>query len=189
MLEPSSSSSASAIQAKNSLRKAVLKKVSTWGGVFPMFLWAKQVVNGRHMFSVAHISLPSVDIGAHPKGTEGHCGRLRGNWPQWSTPTNAVRRTRHHASSRWWTGRLLDDSFRSVAQAGENKMRVVALILALAFAAVAIVYALLPAGSLPDFFPGFEAGSPHVHVKHAMAAAAVAVLMFAIGWYLGRSRA
>jgi hypothetical protein len=38
-------------------------------------------------------------------------------------------------------------------------------------------------------FPGFEAGSPHVHVKHGVAAAAAAVVLFAIGWYAGRSRA
>jgi hypothetical protein len=68
-------------------------------------------------------------------------------------------------------------------------MRVLAMILGLAFTVVAILYWLLPAGSLPDFFPGFEAGSAHVHVKHGIAAAAAAVVMFAIGWYVGRSRA
>jgi hypothetical protein len=68
-------------------------------------------------------------------------------------------------------------------------MRVLAMILGLAFTVVAILYWLLPAGSLPDFFPGFEAGSVHVHVKHGIAAAAAAVVMFAIGWYVGRSRA
>jgi hypothetical protein len=68
-------------------------------------------------------------------------------------------------------------------------MRMLAMILGLAFTVVAILYWLLPAGSLPDFFPGFEAGSSHVHVKHGIAAAAAAVLMFAIGWYVGRSRA
>src|SRR5262249_18563973 len=46
-----------------------------------------------------------------------------------------------------------------------------------------------PAGSLPSVFPGFEAGSTRVHVKHGLAAAAVAVVLFAIAWYAGRSRA
>ena len=41
----------------------------------------------------------------------------------------------------------------------------------------------------PDFFPGFEAGLARVHIKHGIAAATAAVLMFAVGWYLGRSRA
>ena len=68
-------------------------------------------------------------------------------------------------------------------------MRAVAVILGLAFAAVAIVYWTMPAGSLPGFLPGFEAGSTLVHVKHGIAAAAVAVLCFAFGWYRGRSRA
>jgi len=45
-------------------------------------------------------------------------------------------------------------------------MRTLAIVLGLAFAAVAIVYWLVPAGSLPSVFPGFEAGSPRVHLKH-----------------------
>jgi len=68
-------------------------------------------------------------------------------------------------------------------------MRTVAIVLGLVFAAVAIVYWVLPAGSLPSVFPGFEAGSTRVHVKHGLAAAAAAVVLFAIAWYAGRSRA
>jgi hypothetical protein len=68
-------------------------------------------------------------------------------------------------------------------------MRIVAIILGLAFAAVAIVYWTMPAGSLPGFLPGFEAGSPLVHVKHGIAAAAAAVVCFAFGWYTGRAHA
>jgi hypothetical protein len=68
-------------------------------------------------------------------------------------------------------------------------MRAVAIILGLAFAAVAIVYWTVPAGSLPSFVPGFEAGATLVHMKHGIAAAAVAVVCFAFGWYAGRSPA
>ena len=68
-------------------------------------------------------------------------------------------------------------------------MRAVAVILGLAFAVVAIVYWTMPAGSLPGFLPGFEAGSTLVHVKHGIAAAAAAVLCFGFGWYAGRSHA
>ena len=68
-------------------------------------------------------------------------------------------------------------------------MRAVAAILGLAFAAAAIVYWTMPAGSLPGFMPGFEAGSTLVHVKHGIAAAAAAVLCFGFGWYAGRSHA
>jgi hypothetical protein len=68
-------------------------------------------------------------------------------------------------------------------------MRAVAAILGLAFAAVAIVYWTMPAGSLPSFLPGFEAGSAVVHMKHGIAAAAAALVCFAIGWYTGRAHA
>jgi len=67
-------------------------------------------------------------------------------------------------------------------------MRTIAIILGLAFAVVAVVYWVVPAGSLPGFVPGFEAGSVRIHVKHGIAAAVVAVVFFAIGWYLGRRR-
>jgi hypothetical protein len=66
-------------------------------------------------------------------------------------------------------------------------MKTAAIILALVFVVIAVVYFVLPAGSLPSFFPGFEAGSARVHVKHGIAALAVAVVLFAIGWFLGRS--
>ena len=65
-------------------------------------------------------------------------------------------------------------------------MRAVAVILGLAFAAVAIVYWVLPAGSLPSFVPGFQADSSLIHVKHGIAAAAAAVFFLALGWYAGR---
>jgi hypothetical protein len=68
-------------------------------------------------------------------------------------------------------------------------MRAVAIILGLAFVAVAIVYWTMPAGQLPTFLPGFEAGSSLVHLKHGIAAAAAAVLFLAFGWYAGRARA
>jgi hypothetical protein len=45
----------------------------------------------------------------------------------------------------------------------------------------------MPAGSLPSFMPGFDAGSTLVHVKHGIAAAAAAVVCFGVGWYTGRS--
>jgi hypothetical protein len=44
----------------------------------------------------------------------------------------------------------------------------------------------LPADQLPTFMPGFEAGSAHVHVKHAVIAAAAAVILAVIGWLGGR---
>ena len=66
-------------------------------------------------------------------------------------------------------------------------MKTAAIILALVFVVIAVVYFILPAGSLPSFFPGFEAGSARVHVKHGIAALAVAVVLFGVGWFVGRS--
>jgi hypothetical protein len=66
-------------------------------------------------------------------------------------------------------------------------MKLVAILLGLALLAVAAAYLLLPAGSLPGFFPGFEAGSDHIHVKHGLAAAAAAVVLFGLAWWRGRT--
>jgi hypothetical protein len=71
---------------------------------------------------------------------------------------------------------------------GGVHMRTVAIVLGLAFAAIAVIYWTLPAGSLPGFFPGFQAGSTHVHVKHGIAAAVICVILFAFAWYAGRNR-
>jgi len=68
-------------------------------------------------------------------------------------------------------------------------MRAVAIILALVCAVAAIIYWVVPAGSLPSFAPGFEAGSARVHLKHGFAAGVAALVFLAIAWYAGRSRA
>ena len=48
---------------------------------------------------------------------------------------------------------------------------------------VAVVYWTKTADALPGFFPGHEAGSPHHHVKHGIAAAVVALGLFAFAWF------
>jgi ammonia channel protein AmtB len=65
-------------------------------------------------------------------------------------------------------------------------MRFIGIVLALVFAVVAIVYFLMPAGSLPGFFPGYEAGSTVVHVKHGIAAVVAAVVLFAVAGFASR---
>jgi hypothetical protein len=67
-------------------------------------------------------------------------------------------------------------------------MRLVAFVLAIICIIVAVMYFVIPAGSLPTFMPGYEAGSVHIHMKHAIIAAVAAVVLFLIGWLLGRSR-
>jgi len=58
-----------------------------------------------------------------------------------------------------------------------------AVILGALFIAVGVVYFVEPAGSLPSFFPGHEAGSTHHHVKHGIAAILVGLACFAFAWF------
>jgi hypothetical protein len=37
--------------------------------------------------------------------------------------------------------------------------------------------------------PGYEAGSAHMHMKHAVLALVAAIILFLIGWFVGRARA
>jgi hypothetical protein len=48
--------------------------------------------------------------------------------------------------------------------------------------AVAIYYFVTPAGSLPSFFPGHDAGSTHHHTKHGLAMLGVAVVCWIGAW-------
>ncbi len=49
--------------------------------------------------------------------------------------------------------------------------------------AVAVVYWVDPASSLPSFFPGHEAGSARHHVKHGIAAFVVGLGCFVFAWF------
>jgi len=48
---------------------------------------------------------------------------------------------------------------------------------------VALLYFVDPAKSLPSFFPGHEAGSSRVHVKHGIAALALGVGALVFAWF------
>ena len=56
-------------------------------------------------------------------------------------------------------------------------------LLGIVFLALAAAYWLIPAGRLPTFFPGFEAGSDHVHFKHGLASLILALGLFAFAWF------
>ena len=66
-----------------------------------------------------------------------------------------------------------------------------AVILGIALLALAVLYWVEPAHSLPSFIPGHEAGSDHHHVKHGLAAAFLAAGAFVFAWFQsgGPSRA
>jgi hypothetical protein len=66
-------------------------------------------------------------------------------------------------------------------------MKMLAYLLAIICAIAAVIYFVMPAGSLPTFMPGYAAGSTAIHMKHAIAAAVAAVVLFGLGWYFGRS--
>jgi hypothetical protein len=51
---------------------------------------------------------------------------------------------------------------------------------------VAAVYFLVPADQLPGFFPGHDAASTRVHMKHGIASGVVGVVLLAAGIFIGR---
>jgi hypothetical protein len=57
-----------------------------------------------------------------------------------------------------------------------NSMKLIAYALAILCVILCGMYLLLPGGSLPQFLPGFDEGSTHIHMMHAVAAATAAVV-------------
>jgi len=58
-----------------------------------------------------------------------------------------------------------------------------AVVLGLLLIAIAIVYWIEPAKSLPGFFPGQDAHSTHHHFKHGIAAFLVGLAVLAFAWF------
>jgi hypothetical protein len=75
---------------------------------------------------------------------------------------------------------------RRLTDRGKQPMKMIAYLLAIICVIAAVMYFVMPAGQLPTFMPGYSSGSPLIHMKHAIAAAVVAVVLFAIGWFIGR---
>lgn len=59
----------------------------------------------------------------------------------------------------------------------------VAVILGLLFIVLGVVYWMVPAGSLPAYIPGFEAGSTQIHFKHGLGSVIVGLALFAFAWF------
>ncbi len=65
-------------------------------------------------------------------------------------------------------------------------MKMVAYLLAIICIIAAVMYFVMPADRLPTFMPGYEAGSAHIHHKHAAIAIIGAIILLVIGWFIGR---
>jgi hypothetical protein len=67
--------------------------------------------------------------------------------------------------------------------AKHRNLIVPAVVLGIALLAIAIVYFVEPASSLPSFFPGHDSSSSHHHVKHGIAAFVLALGCFTFAWF------
>jgi hypothetical protein len=65
-------------------------------------------------------------------------------------------------------------------------MKAIVTILSVILIIVAAVYFLVPADSLPSFFPGHETGLMRIRAKHGMLSGALGVVLLAGSWFLGR---
>jgi hypothetical protein len=65
-------------------------------------------------------------------------------------------------------------------------MKALCYLLGIVCIIVAAIYFVMPADQLPGFMPGHQAGVMRVHVKHGALAGAAAVVLFIIGWVMGR---
>ena len=68
-------------------------------------------------------------------------------------------------------------------------MKAAAYLLGIVFVVIGVVYLLLPANSLPAFFPGYDPELARVHLKHGIASGVLGLVLLLVGWYLGRHRA
>ena len=55
-------------------------------------------------------------------------------------------------------------------------------VVGVALLVVGVVYFAQPAGSLPSFFPGHQAGSSHHHTTHGLAAVIVGLIAVVGAW-------
>jgi hypothetical protein len=59
----------------------------------------------------------------------------------------------------------------------------IAIVAGLVLIALGVLYWVEPAGSLPSWFPGHEAGSDHHHVKHGLAAFLLGAALLVFAWF------
>ena len=65
----------------------------------------------------------------------------------------------------------------------KRQWTIVFIIVALAFFGLATFYWMTKAGSLPHYFPGYQAGSSHIHLKHGLAALILGIGSLVLAWF------
>jgi hypothetical protein len=65
-------------------------------------------------------------------------------------------------------------------------MKLILSLLGVVLLVVAAVYFLVPADSLPGFFPGHEAGVTRMHTKHGVVSGVAGLVLLAAGMWMGR---
>ena len=65
-------------------------------------------------------------------------------------------------------------------------MKAIVIVIGVILIVVAAVYLLVPADSLPTFFPGHETGLMRIRTKHGVLAGALGIALLALGWWTGR---
>jgi hypothetical protein len=65
-------------------------------------------------------------------------------------------------------------------------MKAILTILGVLLLVAAAVYFLVPADSLPAFFPGHETGLARMRVKHGLLSGGLGVVLLVASWFMGR---
>ena len=65
-------------------------------------------------------------------------------------------------------------------------MKAIVTVLGVLLLILAAMYFLVPADSLPSYFPGHETGLMRIRAKHGMLSGGLGILLLAISWFLGR---
>ncbi len=66
-------------------------------------------------------------------------------------------------------------------------MKAIKMIFGVILIVVAAAYLLIPADSLPGFFPGHETGLARIRVKHGLLSGGLGVVLLITSWFMGRS--
>jgi hypothetical protein len=65
-------------------------------------------------------------------------------------------------------------------------MKTIAIVVGIVLIVVAAVFFLVPADSLPSFFPGHEAGLARIRMKHGLLSGGLGIVLLVGGWWMGR---